>query len=71
VFESASDDPQHSGEWVEIVAPAERAEAEARFSRWKAENPITRAGLSAQDIRIDTIRSEGGKVLVRYLIRSK
>jgi hypothetical protein len=56
-------------EWVEIVAPTTRSDAEARFKQWAATHKDERAALRDEDIRIDTIRSEDGRTLVRYRIR--
>jgi hypothetical protein len=58
-------------DWIEIVAPSARSEAELLFKRWEAEHPAERAALRDEDIRVDIIRSIDGGVLVRYRIRGQ
>ena len=48
-------------DWIQIVVPSGRSEAEVLFKRWEAE----------QDIRTDIIRSVDGGVFVRYRIRQR
>jgi len=48
-------------DWIQIVVPSGRSEAEVLFKRWEAE----------QDIRTDIIRSVDGGVLIRYRIRQR
>ena len=55
--------------WMAIVPPLPRSEAEARFRSWEAQHSSQRAALRDADIRVDIIRSEDGSTLVRYCIR--
>ena len=58
----------HEDHWIEIVAPAERQQAEERFREWERCNPAERALLDGKDIRIDLIPAVD-RALFRYLIR--
>ncbi len=58
-------------EWIQIVAPAAQADAQAGFRAWEAANQDVRARLCDDDIRIDTMRATDGRTLVRYRIRIK
>ena len=64
----------HSGsqmdEWVEIVPPVSREDAEAAFRNWKASHPALSSSLRDQDVRIDVIRAQDGSTSFRYMVRT-
>jgi len=58
-------------EWVVIVLESSKGEAEYSFKQWKAENPVWYSGLNADDIVIDTVKSNKNKFFIRYRAKKK
>jgi hypothetical protein len=56
-------------EWAIIVDQMPRQEADAALRKWLELHRSEGRTVSEDDIRNDTIRAVGGKVLIRYLIR--
>jgi len=56
-------------DWIEIVPARSFQQADASFARWLNEHGLARDSLAAQDIRVDTIRTDEGSAR-RYLIRA-
>jgi len=56
-------------EWVEVVPPLPRVDAEKKFQDWKDANPELARELKDDDVRVDIIRSNEHHTVVRYRVR--
>ena len=56
-------------DWVEVVPPMTREEAERAFRTWRDSNPAVSSSLGDQDVRIDIVRVLGGGTRFRYMVR--
>jgi len=55
-------------QWVQIIPPLPRSEAESRFEQWKLEERARGRTVHEDRVRKDFICAEHGTTLVRYCV---